>query len=582
MSSKTKKKSKIARKKKASKAKSAKRKAPQKTRSSSRQKTKGKKASSSGKKGKSAARKTPKPPESKKKSAKKASPTRKKEAPSKGQAKATSTSRSKKPEKGSRKKAQPKSVADLLNKKWDHPVFKGFGRPVLPVRSVYALPYYALRGSGTLMMVCNPQNSPTQATIILFSETGHPLHRRDFAIVPNGVWQLPVLDHVEEGIGYALLMTTAPVLVYEQFYRILGGQVLASTQSRNDLILDWEPRKNPRTYGFAFRTAAESLEAPVVAMLLCNPTSSRWSGYLQLGKDDGTVGNPKRIVIDPGHTREVRCPANRIGLGRLQTSDPCGILLMHFSGNPLEMASADLLGRMSLVEPAPGIRQRQGRIYIDRGHILSWYRLEENYWQPLLGLLEGLELDSTLGDDYPLTPQVLENQDVLVLSAPERPFTAAEERVLRDFVAQGGSLLLEGEWGPTPDWTPVTQQVLGLFGASSDENLARDERYNIYDTPTRIQFEKKRNFLPHPITEEMDVMVTNAGSTLTGDDTWSTVVKTSPRAHPASRPVMISRSYGFGRILAIGDTNAWIPGELNRPMDVDLTRAVFHWLLFRR
>ena len=169
-----------------------------------------------------------------------------------------------------------------------------------------------------------------------------------------------------------------------------------------------------------------------------------------------------------------------------------------------------------------------------------------------------------------------------MLSAPERPFTNPEEKVIRDFVAQGGSLLIEGEWGPTPDWTPVTQQILGLFGASSDENLARDDVHNLYDTPTRIRFEGERNFLPHPITQDLDVIVTNAGATLTGNDAWTSVVRTSPKAHPPDRPVLITRSYGFGRVCAIGDTNAWIPGEVERPMDVPFTKAVFDWLLFER
>ncbi len=480
------------------------------------------------------------------------------------------------------KQAQSRSVADLLNKKWDHPIYKGFGRPVPPVRAVYTLPYYALRSSGTWLMVCNPQASPTQGTVILFDERGHPLHRRDFSIVANGAWNLTMLDHVEEGIGYSLLMTTSPVIVYQQVYRVLGGQVLASCQSREDNMLAWSPQKNPRTYGFAFRSSGDSYDAPVVALLLANPTSSRWSGYLQLSAEDGKAGSSKRIVIEPGNTREVRFPAGRMGLGRLQTSDPCGLMLVQFAGNPLEVASTDLLGRSNRLDPAPSIRQRQGRIYIDTGHVQSWYRLEEGYWQPLLGLLRGLDLTTTMGNTYPLTPQVLENQDVLVLSAPERTFTPAEERVLRDFVAQGGSLLVEGEWGPTPDWTPVTQQVLGLFGASSDENLARDEKHNVYDSPTRIRFEKVRNFLPHPITEDLDLMVTNAGATLTGDDTWSTVIRTSRNATPSERPVMMARSYGFGRILAVGDTNAWIPGEAERPMDFALTRSVFEWLLFNR
>jgi hypothetical protein len=485
-------------------------------------------------------------------------------------------------QKKKRKEASSRSVADLLNKKWDHPVFKGFGRPLPAVRAVYAVPFYALRGSGTWLMVCNPQASATQACVILFDDRGQPLHRRDFSVPPNGIWQLTVLDHVDEGIGYSLLMTTAPVIVYEQFYRLLGGQVLGATQSRVDNMLEWRPTKNPRTYGFGFRTIGDSYESPVVALLLSNPTTSRWSGYLQLGDEEGKVQNPKRLVIDPGATREVRIPSGRAGLGRLQTSDPCGLMLMHFSGNPLEITAADLLGKKHLVEPAPGIRQRQGRVYVDRGHITSWYRLEEGYWQPLLGLLQGLTLKVTLGDAYPLTPQVLENQDVVVLSAPERAFTAAEERVLRDFVSQGGSLLVEGEWGPTPQWTPVNQQVLGLFGASSDENLARDPRHNIYDTPTRIKYEKERNFLPHPISEDIDLVVTNAGSTLMGDDTWTPVIRTSAHASPANRPVMLTRAYGFGRVAAIGDTNAWIPGEAERPMDVPFTRAVFEWLLFKR
>jgi hypothetical protein len=70
--------------------------------------------------------------------------------------------------------------------------------------------------------------------------------------------------------------------------------LLVSTQSRSDLVLDRKPRKNRRTYGFAYRTAAKSLEAPVVAMLLSSSTSSRWSGYLHLVQENGSIGNPKR------------------------------------------------------------------------------------------------------------------------------------------------------------------------------------------------------------------------------------------------------------------------------------------------
>jgi len=475
-----------------------------------------------------------------------------------------------------------KMTADLLKQKWDHPVYVGFGRPIPPVRVVQSLPYYTLRGTGTWIMVGNPNACQALCTLILFDEKGQALHRRDFGVDAGSTWSLKVLDHADEGIGQSIIFATVPVIVHQQIYRVRGGQILAAATGRTDTMLAWNPPRDPRTYGFTYRTSTDGFDTPVASLIVSNPAGSRLSGYLCFTGGTGESNPPRRLVIEPGCTREIRCPPGHIGVGRLQVADPCGMMLLHLTGNPLEPASIEMIGRNYRADPAPEVRQRQRRIYIDLGHIVSWYRLEQSFWQPLLGLLAGLDLNVTIGNDSPLAPQVLENQDVLVLSAPERPFASSEERVIRDFVSQGGSLLVEAEWGPTPDWTPVTQQVLGLFGASTDENLARDDHHNVYDTPTRIRFEKERNFLPHPIVQDLDVMVTNAGATLTGSDAWTTVVQTSPKAHPPLRPVLITRSFGFGRVCAMGDTNSWIPGEMNRPMDVPLTKAVFEWLLFER
>ena len=123
----------------------------------------------------------------------------------------------------------------------------------------------------------------------------------------------------------------------------------------------------------------------------------------------------------------------------------------------------------------------------------------------------------------------------------------------------------------------------GLHFADGEfKGLLGEGRHRFFSPLRKVRVDVVNQRTPWLYHEDLDVIVTNAGATLTGNDAWTSVVRTSPKAHPPDRPVLITRSYGFGRVCAIGDTNAWIPGEVERPMDVPFTKAVFDWLLFER
>src|SRR5690606_34708964 len=95
-----------------------------------------------------------------------------------------------------------------------------------------------------------------------------------------------------------------------------------------------------------------------------------------------------------------------------------------------------------------------------------------------IGLSERIqdEIDMERNLERPITAEVLAGYEVLMLPAPTEPLTASEISAIRQYIADGGSLLLLGDanfgwsngltesFGITLNGEPLSEEEGGAFG----------------------------------------------------------------------------------------------------------------------
>lgn len=171
-------------------------------------------------------------------------------------------------------------------------------------------------------------------------------------------------------------------------------------------------------------------------------------------------------------------------------------------------------------------------------------------------------LDTTDYDDRP------PSQTVAFLIAPTQLYTEAELGRLREFVRDGGTLVIAEDYGTTGN------TVLEGVGAESrfDGQMVRDMRYHGPTTAMPIATNVSDNF-----TTDADSVMLNYG-TVVNETNGTTLVATSEFSyltttgtnqsnenHPfRSYPVVVSESIGNGTVIAVSDPSIFINAMQDR------------------
>lgn len=183
------------------------------------------------------------------------------------------------------------------------------------------------------------------------------------------------------------------------------------------------------------------------------------------------------------------------------------------------------------------------------------------------------ETTVTLDKDAYTTAQP--NQTLAVVLAPTSPYDSADAAPMRQFVENGGTLLVADNFGPTTDDPPSGNTLLENVGATARFNgaLLRDEQ-NYYRSPA---LPVAQPVTDHPYTTGVDEVTLNYGTAVVPNDA-EPLVRTSAVAYLdvdqsgdltgdeelARYPVVTVESVGDGQVIAVSDPSIFINGMLDR------------------
>jgi len=232
------------------------------------------------------------------------------------------------------------------------------------------------------------------------------------------------------------------------------------------------------------------------------------------------------------------------------------------------------------------------RVLFDEAHeernTLSWERAQQiepdhPEWVYFGQLSSTLASEFTLerNPDAPLTPQLLQDYDALILAAPQAEFTSGEIAAIRQFVNTGGGLIVLGECGldhPAnallPDYE-ISFDIHCIFGPIPDLNG---------DVQVTL-------FADHPAVAGVSSFRMNWGQSLlfgsgatylawTGTDSWQdTDWSDTYNTGDLTGPFTIVAGYdtGYGRVAAVSDNSFQDDGFEGRG-NVTLMRALLRWV----
>lgn len=239
----------------------------------------------------------------------------------------------------------------------------------------------------------------------------------------------------------------------------------------------------------------------------------------------------------------------------------------------------------------PALAAPQGKVLFDETHGVasdSWngrYSIDGAYrdWAERLRQ-RGYEV--TANRAFSLTLPLLSQYDVCVLALPTQPLAPSEITALKEFVHNGGGLLLLADafgWGR--GLNPLSQE----FGITINSDVLAD-----WDDSRPI---RPFHFFIHtwprqgPLTAFVDLVMYDWGSSLTlqgpawafgtGDqDTWRDNGNGQRDSGEAadSPPGMAAAEYGAGRVVVIGDSNLFMNMYSREFDNAQLSVNVVDWL----
>lgn len=178
--------------------------------------------------------------------------------------------------------------------------------------------------------------------------------------------------------------------------------------------------------------------------------------------------------------------------------------------------------------------------------------------------------------DEKIDSYLLSRYSILVLLAPSRDFDDYEKQAIRDFVEEGGSLLIFGEVGGTMISQGIVDPINSIstmFGIefNSDTVYDPESENQIPDTETASRYEERfviiRTFnRHHPVTYNIYDFGYIEGCSLDVSSPAVGLAFGNSTTKAGSREgedviVMAAAEYGAGRVLAVGDKDFLVGGS---------------------
>ncbi len=190
-------------------------------------------------------------------------------------------------------------------------------------------------------------------------------------------------------------------------------------------------------------------------------------------------------------------------------------------------------------------------VLVDQAHT-NYYSISSGYttWKALL-TTNGYNVTETTSA---ITADQLVGKKVFVTPLPQSNFSSTEKDVLLNWVNNGGSLMIIGDYFPY--FSGVSSDLGSSFGMTIQSvSYATDNtNYEIYNSCILLYL---RNYTTY------GSIMTGVGNTKTylagplASSTASSVIHLDVDAVPSNAKIVYARKVGLGRVILLGDSNFW-------------------------
>lgn len=454
---------------------------------------------------------------------------------------------------------------------------------LVKMRKFYPLPYCNLFGLDTEYLISNPNQVEALAELYIWGKKVADdnclvFHYERIKLGPHctQVFKIPTdlppeeREHVNNYAGHAILIVEVPmitnILYYSSDKKIVGEELVGPKDTIST---------EGKTYAFGFRTSSiGTIELNAVGFI-SNLTQYKLSAKVAIYDQLCKLNSSNDFTIRPFCSAKFEVPEKLYGYGRIEVNHPALINIMHL--NKESVASAELIKDSHKVEGPAYPESGRNRILFDARSALGTFVSTFSEFKAVLQDKGYQVEDHTEGE---LTTTILNNHDVLFVYFSNPDYTDEEKNVLVNFVKGGRSLMVIGEWGHGA-FSDHIVDLLPLFGATYDDNTVEDLTHcqqDPYYFPHWVLYDSERNFNAHPVLLGIESIMLYAHSTLSGAE-WNNLIVTDDDAVPSNRPVVISRLFGEGRILVIGDSN-FISYHIDDYNNKQFGVQCIEWLLF--
>lgn len=420
-------------------------------------------------------------------------------------------------------------------------------------REAFALPYFTRNGGDTEYLISNPTASVVSGTLAVFGKSCKVVKKIDVKLKPNCTQSVRFQPIVPDQAGHAVLVADGKLVVHILYMSGRGLVVEGGELAGSDNLFQWMRTEKSRTYAFGYRALALGHDKLGGSIFVSNPHATVLSGVIVFFDQNCRAVQRKGFRIRPGCTQEFKFPIGRFGYGRVRVSNQAVINVLHFTASSAGLAAAELVGESNLIdvpaEPKPG-----KRILFDDTHQCRPGAVGD--WTDYEAALNAAGYSVAHYTAATVTLSALQAYDVFVIAMARLSYSAAEKTAISSYVNQGGGLMIVQDFGNAP-WSGPTREMLNLFGANDDNNIAIDTTHNDNNNSTTIVFDYQRNFHAHPIVNGWKYFNVGAVATLSGGTGWATIAETDDDSTPVRRPVLLGRAFGQGRVVAFGDSNTW-------------------------
>ncbi|MBU6996622.1 MAG: thrombospondin type 3 repeat-containing protein [Theionarchaea archaeon] len=201
-------------------------------------------------------------------------------------------------------------------------------------------------------------------------------------------------------------------------------------------------------------------------------------------------------------------------------------------------------------------------------------------WKPSLQFsrfIMALDREGYISDysDEKIDSYLLAGYSILVLLAPSRDFEDYEKEAIRDFVEEGGSLLIFGEVGGTMTSQGILDPINSIstmFGIEFNADIVSDPEpeNQIPDTETASRYAERfviiRTFRRHPVTYNIFDFGYVEGCSLDVSSPALGLAMGNPTTEAGSLEgedviVLAVAEHGAGKVLAVGDKDFLVGGS---------------------